>query len=384
MAWPRPDPLDEAYLLLAYRSGRWGTRSPLVEEFEREFARYHDAKHGVAVTSGTAGLMLAYLAVGVRPGDRVAVPAYTFIATASAAVIWRAIPVFVDVDPVTLNMDPGDLERVVERHKDVRLIVPVHFAGIPAEMDEILKIAREHGAAVVEDAAQAHGSAYRGRKVGAIGDAGAFSFQLSKLMAAGEGGIVLTNRDDLHELIWSLHHVGRRAGGKWYEHPRMGWNFRMTEFQAAVLLGQLKRLDRMLETLRRNWRIVAEGLERVDGIEVLEPPKHVDWNFYFTYIKVSEAARRGVELKLKFVEAARRRGVNLSEGYLEPLYKQPALRDPYWGLPSELYDGLYLRNAEEACASVAWLPHYELLTEDEARLERVVKAVEGAAREVLK
>ncbi|MEM4875246.1 MAG: DegT/DnrJ/EryC1/StrS family aminotransferase, partial [Thermofilaceae archaeon] len=367
-----------------YRSGRWGTRSPLVEEFEREFARYHDAKHGVAVTSGTAGLMLAYLAVGVRPGDKVAVPAYTFIATASAAVIWRAVPVFVDVDPVTLNMDPGDLERVVERHKDVRLIVPVHFAGIPAEMDEILKIAREHGAAVVEDAAQAHGSAYRGRKVGAIGDAGAFSFQLSKLMAAGEGGIVLTNRDDLHELIWSLHHVGRRAGGKWYEHPRMGWNFRMTEFQAAVLLGQLKRLDRMLETLRRNWRIVAEGLERVDGIEVLEPPKHVDWNFYFTYIKVSEAARRGVELKLKFVEAARRRGVNLSEGYVEPLYKQPALRDPYWGLPSELYDGLYLRNAEEACASVAWLPHYELLTEDEARLERVVKAVEGAAREVLK
>ncbi|MEM0024836.1 MAG: aminotransferase class I/II-fold pyridoxal phosphate-dependent enzyme, partial [Thermofilaceae archaeon] len=177
MAWPRPDPLDEAYLLPAYRSGRWGTRSPLVEEFEREFARYHDAKHGVAVTSGTAGLMLAYLAVGVRPGDKVAVPAYTFIATASAAVIWRAVPVFVDVDPVTLNMDPGDLERVVERHKDVRLIVPVHFAGIPAEMDEILKIAREHGAAVVEDAAQAHGSAYRGRKVGAIGDAGAFSFQ---------------------------------------------------------------------------------------------------------------------------------------------------------------------------------------------------------------
>ncbi len=384
MDWPRPHPLDEAYLLLAYRSGRWGTRSPLVEEFEREFARYHDAKHGVAVTSGTAGLMLAYLALGLRPGDKVAVPAYTFIATASAAVIWRAVPVFVDVDPVTLNMDPADLERVMEKHKDVRLVVPVHFAGIPAEMDEILKIARDHGAAVVEDAAQAHGSAYRGRRVGAIGDAGAFSFQLSKLMAAGEGGIVLTNREDVYEAVWSLHHVGRSPRGAWYEHPRMGWNFRMTEFQAAVLLGQLRRLDAALALLRRNWRVVAEGLERVEGVEVLEPPKHVEWNCYFTYVKVPEAARRGAQLKLKLVEAVRRRGVSLVEGYAVPLYRQPALRDPYWGLPAELYEGLHLKNAEEACASVAWLPHYELLTEDEARLERIVRAVREAAAEVLR
>lgn len=383
MGWPRPDPLDEAYLLLAYRSGRWGTRSPLVEEFEREFARYHDAKHGIAVTSGTAGLMLAYLAAGLRPGDKVAVPAYTFIATASAAVIWRGVPVFVDVDPQTLNMDPADLERVIEKHKDVKLIVPVHFAGIPAEMDEIMKIAGERGASVIEDAAQAHGSAYRGRKVGAIGDAGSFSFQLSKLMAAGEGGIVVTNRDDVHEVVWSLHHVGRRPGGEWYEHPRLGWNFRMTEFQAAVLLSQLRRLDKTLSTLRRNWRVVVEGLERVDGIEVLEPPKHVDWNCYFTYIKIPEAVERGVELKLRFVKAVREQGVSLVEGYVEPLYRQLALRDPYWGLPGELYEGLRLKCTEEACSSVAWLPHYELLTDSEARLERIVAAVREAAGEVL-
>ncbi|MCS7105477.1 MAG: DegT/DnrJ/EryC1/StrS family aminotransferase [Thermofilaceae archaeon] len=383
MDWPRLDPLDEDYLLKAYRSRRWGTRSPFVEEFEREFARYHGAKHAVAVTGGTAGLMLAYLAAGVKPGDKVAVPAYTFIATASAAVVWRAVPLFVDVDPQTLNMDPSDLDRVVEKHEDVKLVVPVHFAGIPAEMDEILKIARVHDASVVEDAAQAHGSAYRGRRVGAIGDAGVFSFQLSKLMAAGEGGIVLTNRYDLYEAVWSLHHVGRRFEGEWYEHVRIGWNFRMTEFQAAVLLSQLKRLDNVISTLERNWRIVVEGLERVDGVEVFRPPKHVDWNFYFTYVKLPKAVEYGLGLKLKFVKMVRERGVNILEGYVKPLYKQPALRDPYWSLPSEFYGKLYLKNTEEACASVAWLPHYELLTEDEARLEKIVGAVKEAAREVL-
>ena len=186
------------------------------------------------------GLSVALKAIGVGPGDEVLVPPYTFIATASAALMIGAIPVFVDVDPETLLIDPALIDAAVTPR--TKAIVPVHHGGSPADMDGVMAAARRHGLRVVEDAAQAHGAAWRGRPVGAIGDIGVFSFQSSKPVNAGEGGMMTTDDDELDELLWSYRNVGRRRGGEWYEHVRLGWNLRMTEFQAAVLLGQLQRM----------------------------------------------------------------------------------------------------------------------------------------------
>ncbi|MFP3259233.1 MAG: DegT/DnrJ/EryC1/StrS family aminotransferase, partial [Caldivirga sp.] len=265
--WPPVNPLDEDALLKAFRSGRWG-RVPggVVEEFEREFAKYHEAKYAVAVTSGTAGLLLSYLALGLNEGDQFALPAYTFIATATAGVMLRAVPVFIDIDPETLNMSVESLKATLEEDKDnrIKLVVPVHFSGIPAELNEIINASRRHGAKVVEDAAQAHGAVYRGRRVGAIGDAGVFSFQSSKNMTAGEGGIVLTNDYEVYVKVWSYHHAGRDINGEWYVHRLIGWNFRMTELQAAILLSQLKRYDEEFRVRERNAKLLYELMEGVE------------------------------------------------------------------------------------------------------------------------
>jgi dTDP-4-amino-4,6-dideoxygalactose transaminase len=173
--WPIPDPLDEAALILSYRQGSWGrTKGGWVEQFEAEFSTYHQAKYAVAVTSATAGLTLSYLAVAKGKGGKFVVPSYTFIATATAGVVLGQVPIFIDIDPETLDMKPEALAEVLEGDKEgeIGFVVPVHFAGNPAEMDQIKSLAQRHGARVVEDAAQAHGSTYRGRKVGAIGDVG--------------------------------------------------------------------------------------------------------------------------------------------------------------------------------------------------------------------
>ena len=239
--WPVFGREEEELLLEALHSGVWGSiDGTLVKRFEEEFAALQDARHGVATVNATMGLSVALKAVGVGPGDEVLVPPYTFIATASAALMLGAIPVFVDVDPETLLIDPARIDAAVTPR--TKAIVPVHHGGSPADMDGVMAAARRHGLRVVEDAAQAHGAAWRGRPVGAIGDVGVFSFQSSKPINAGEGGMMLTDDDELDELLWSYRNVGRRRGGEWYEHVRIGWNLRMTEFQAAVLLGQMHRM----------------------------------------------------------------------------------------------------------------------------------------------
>jgi dTDP-4-amino-4,6-dideoxygalactose transaminase len=382
--WPIPDPLDEAYLITAYREGNWG-RVPgeFVETLEKEFARYHEAKYAVAVNNATVGLMLSYLALDIPPGSYFVSPAYTFIATITSGIILGLVPVFVDIDYETLNIDVGHLAEVLESDKEsrIRLVVPVHFAGTPAEMDDILRLARKHGAYVVEDAAQAHGSSYRGRKVGAIGDAGVFSFQTSKIITAGEGGIVLTNNYEIYEKVWSYHNVGRSFGGAWYEHARIGWNFRMTEFQAAVILAQLRRFNDMLRRIRESAKIVYEELSKEEHIHVHRVPSHVETNHYFIPVSIDdELLRRGGKEKLSKILSDK--GYSLIPGYLMPLYKQPALREPRWRLPVEEYSKLYLKNSEEACKKVMWVPHYELIHGEEYTI-KYVNAIKSSTREIL-
>jgi dTDP-4-amino-4,6-dideoxygalactose transaminase len=378
--WPPVNPLDEDALLKAFRSGRWG-RVPggVVEEFEREFAKYHEAKYAVAVTSGTAGLLLSYLALGLNEGDQFALPAYTFIATATAGVMLRAVPVFIDIDPETLNMSAESLKATLEEDKDnrIKLVVPVHFSGIPAELNEIINASRRHGAKVVEDAAQAHGAVYRGRRVGAIGDAGVFSFQSSKNMTAGEGGIVLTNDYEVYVKVWSYHHAGRDINGEWYVHRLIGWNFRMTELQAAILLSQLKRYDEEFRVRERNAKLLYELMEGVEDYRPVKPPAHTSSSNHLLPIWISERliSRHG---KARVVEEARRRGGEVVEGYPMPLYRQPAFKDSYWRLPD--YSRLSLPVTEDACRRVIWIPQHVLLSEEETR--RTAEALIKTAKEL--
>jgi dTDP-4-amino-4,6-dideoxygalactose transaminase len=378
--WPPVNPLDEDALLKAFRSGRWG-RVPggVVEEFEREFAKYHEAKYAVAVTSGTAGLLLSYLALGLNEGDQFALPAYTFIATATAGVMLRAVPVFIDIDPETLNMSVESLKATLEEDKDnrIKLVVPVHFSGIPAELSEIINASRRHGAKVVEDAAQAHGAVYRGRRVGAIGDAGVFSFQSSKNMTAGEGGIVLTNDYEVYVKVWSYHHAGRDINGEWYVHRLIGWNFRMTELQAAILLSQLKRYDEEFRVRERNAKLLYELMEGVEDYRPVKPLAHTSSSNHLLPIWISERliSRHG---KARVVEEARRRGGEVVEGYPMPLYRQPAFKDSYWRLPD--YSRLSLPVTEDACRRVIWIPQHVLLSEEETR--RTAEALIKTAKEL--
>jgi len=382
--WPLIDPLGEAYLITAYREGYWGRRSGgFVETLEQEFAKYHEAKYAVAVSSGTIGLMLSYLALEAPPGSYFATTPYTFIGTITPGILLNLIPVFVDIDYETLNMSPEHLAEVLEGDKEsrIKLIVPVHFAGIPAELDEILKLTRKHGSGVVEDAAQAHGSIYRGRRVGALSDAGVFSFQTSKIITAGEGGIVITNNYEIYEKVWSYHNAGRSLTGEWYGHVRVGWNFRMTEFQAAIILAQLRKFNVLLKSIRISAKIIYEELSKEEHLHVHRVPSYVEPNYYFIPVSVDDTLlnRGGKERLAKIVNE---KGYAIIPGYPQPLYKQLALREQRWKLPVGEYSKLYLKNSEEACKRVLWIPHYELIFGEEYTL-KYIEAVKRAIKEIV-
>lgn len=246
-AWPIFDAEDEAGLTEVLHSRRWWRGNGAVgDAFEAAFAEFTGARHVRAVANGSLALELALRALEIGPGDEVIVPACTFIATASAVLQIGAWPVPVDVDRTTLNMDPAAFEAAIGPRS--RCVIPVHMAGQIARMPEISAIARRHGLSIIEDAAHAHGARAYGRGVGAWGDMTVYSFQSGKLMTAGEGGAVTTDRADLAERTFALHSCGRPAGDTEYRHVEPATNMRLTEFQSAILLGQLRRLP---EQLRR-------------------------------------------------------------------------------------------------------------------------------------
>ena len=263
--WPIFGEVEEQYLLRALRSGKWGRLAGNeVAQFEKSFAEYHQAKHAVAVVNGTVGLRLALIAAGIGEGDEVIVPPYTFLATASAVVEANATPVFADLELDTFNIDPASVESLVTPR--TKAVIPVHLGGQAVNLDALLAIAKRHNLVLIEDAAHAHGAEYKGRRVGAIGQMGMFSFQSSKNLCSGEGGIVLTNHDDLAERLRSIHNCGRRVGRAWYEHFTIGGNYRLSEFQGAVLNAQWTRFDEQTTTRDANGKYLAERIARIPGL----------------------------------------------------------------------------------------------------------------------
>lgn len=323
--WPVFGPEEEAALLAALRSGVWGSiDGTFVKQLEVEFAALQAARYGVSCVNGTMALSVALKALDIGPGDEVLVPPYTFIATASAALMIGAIPVFVDVDPETLLIDPSLIDAAVSPR--TKAIIPVHHAGSPADMDGVMAAAKRHGLRVIEDAAQAHGAAWRGTPVGAIGDIGTFSFQSSKPINAGEGGMMTTNDATLDELLWSYRNVGRRRGGEWYEHVRLGWNLRMTEFQAAVLLEQMKRMPAQQAHRTEAAAYLSDRLRMIPGVVPLKVPDGVTAHSWYSYHWRWLGAADGGLPKPDFAEALRAEGVPVFGGYT-PLNRNQAVRD---------------------------------------------------------
>lgn len=262
---PNIGDLEKEYVVRALESGYVSSVGPMVSEFEERFAAYVGAPYAVATVNGTAALHLALRLLGIGPGDEVIVPALTFIATANPVLYVGATPVVVDVDPLTWNIDPAEVERAIT--KRTRAIILVHLYGNPADMQRIMELARNHGLYVVEDATEALGSTYKGRHAGTFGHIGVCSFNGNKMITTGGGGMLVTGDPDLASLARLLVNQGRAPGTIEYEHVEVGYNYRLTNLQAALGLAQLERLPEFLTTKRRNATLYREFLKEEPGLE---------------------------------------------------------------------------------------------------------------------
>lgn len=296
-----------------------------VEAMERRFAAAHAARHALAVSSGSNALEVCVRALGIAPGDEVITTPYTFFATSSCVLNAGAWPVYVDIDPETYNIDPRRIEEAITER--TRAIFPVHFGGEIADMDAINEIACRHELIVIEDAAQAQGVSLEGdRYAGTLGLGGTFSFQASKCLSCGEGGLITTNDDAFADACWSLRHCGRGREGLWYEHFRLGWNFRMPEVSAALLLAQLDRLDEQNQRRMRNVRHFLGLIESLDGLTAVKPhPRAKVRNHYLVMLRYDAEKWQGVS-RDRFVEALVAEGVPALTGYTFPNFENPVFQ----------------------------------------------------------
>ncbi len=338
-------------------SGEW------VERFEAAFAAYVGVPYAVATSSGTAALEVVLEGLGVGPGDEVVVPAFTFAATANAVVHRGARPVFVDIDPVTFNLDPQAVEDALRRHRNVRGIVAVHLYGLPAAVDVLGELAARYGVWLLEDAAQAHGACLHGRRVGGFGTAGVFSFYPTKNMTTGEGGMVVTRDAQLARRVRLLVHQGQSGP---YRYELVGHNYRMTNLAAALGLGQLEHLEARNAQRRRNARVLTEGLRGLPGVL---PPAEPEGCVHVYHQYTVRARWRDA-----LAESLRRRGVESRVYYPDPVpHTEPYRRMGYrpGGWP----------HAERASREVLSLPVHPSLRDGD--LARVVDAVRASVQEVV-
>jgi dTDP-4-amino-4,6-dideoxygalactose transaminase len=368
-SWPIAGAAEEARLLRALRSGHWGRlQGEEVATFEARFAAMHGCAHGIAVANGTVALRIALLAAGIRAGDEVVVPPYTFLSTASAVVECNAVPVFADIDLETCNLDPAAVEAAITPR--TRAIIAVHFAGQPAEMEALMAIAGRHDLLVIEDAAHAHGASWRGRPAGSIGHLATFSFQSSKNLTAGEGGIITTNDEPLAERCRSIQNCGRVPGGVWYEHHIISGNYRLGELQGAILNAQLDRLEAQAQARERNGLALEARLGALPGLSPQRRPADCTRHAYHLILLRLDAAAFGVPRALA-AQALHAEGIPCSLGYGYSLPDQPLFRNRAFGpyLPDTAdrpgYRDTPCPNSDRVCRESLWLEHRLLLGPDE-------------------
>lgn len=376
--WPQWDESEEEALINALRSGKWSRRnstnlnekgaSSYIELLEEDIKKRFDVEYALAVASGTAALDVAVRAAGIQPGDEVIVPAYSYIASATCVLHAGAKPVFVDILEDTWNLNVNLITESIT--SKTKAIIVVHIAGQPSNMTELMKIAKAKGLIVIEDAAQAIGAMWGNSYVGTIGDIGCFSLESTKNVTAGEGGIVTTNNVELYKKLYSLHMAGRPFGGEWYQHESLGWNYRLSEFQAAIAYVQLQRMESLNKIREENAIFLREQLKDFVGIKITGIEESVTRQAYhlFTFRFLPE--EWGSFTRKRFILAMNAEGIPCYEGYKNPIYGTELFANQGYLSYKQLCP-----IAEKICSSSVWIPQNVLLG-DKTDQKEVVYAFE--------
>ena len=308
---------------------------PKLEEFENKFAEYVGSKYAIALNSGTSGLHLCIKALDIKDGDLVLTTPFSFISSANCILFERAEPVFVDIDEETLNIDINklnyDVKKISAKNDKLKAILPVHIFGRPCEMDDIMSIAQDNELKVIEDAAEALGSEYltsdkKWRKLGTFGDCGVFAFYPNKQMTTGEGGMIVTDNENIYKLCRSMRNLGRSEDGAWLQHERLGFNYRISDINCALGIAQLERIDEMLAKREKVARLYNERLKEIDGLIIpqFEKNKKISW---FVYV-VRLADNFSQEDRDFILDKLREKGIGCSN-YFTPIHLQPFYRKMY-------------------------------------------------------
>src|SRR5437667_6161174 len=323
--WPQFDDAERNALTEVLESRVWW-RTPGTKtlEFEKAFAHFHGVRNGIAVTNGTAALEVTVAALGINAGDEVIVPDFTFVATASAVLFANALPVLVDVLPDTYCLDPQATAAAITPR--TKAIIAVHMGGHPADLDALKDLAGHKGIALVEDASHAHASEWCGKRIGAFGTAGTFSFQSSKLMTAGEGGMIISNDDAFERNARSVHDCGRMPGEWFYSHFIYGSNYRLSEWQGAVLSVQLTRLDAQTAHRHNNARLLDRLLPEIEGITPQKLDTRCTRNGQYAYLfHVNSKELAGISTE-QFIAAMNAEGIPNQASY-PPLHELHMFRN---------------------------------------------------------
>jgi perosamine synthetase len=385
-AWPQYDGLEDRRLADVLHSSKWcrvggGTQ---VEAFEKAFCARSGARHSVATASGTAALLAALGALDIGPGDEVILPVYTFVATYNVVVLNHALPILVDVDPETFQIDAEQIEAAISPR--TAAIIPVHMGGNVANLDRILAVARKHNVPVIEDCCQAHVASWRGKMVGNWGTAGCFSFQASKNLNSGEGGVVITNDPDIAAKCLGFHNQGRVPGSAGYNFSYAGYrgsNLRLTEFQGALLQAQMTRLEEQSRRREKNAAYLTRLLEAIPGLKPARMYDGCTRNNYHLYMFRYDKEQFGGLDRARFFAALKKEGIAAYGGY-SPLHTDPyvhALRN------NKHYQRLYPQEAldrweahthcpqnDRLCAEGVWLTQNYLLG-DKPDMEAIAEAI---------
>ena len=327
---------------------------PKVPEFERRFAEYVGRRHGIAVNSGTSGLFLCTQALGLGPGDEVITTPFTFIASVTTIMMSGARPVFVDIDPVSLNMDPARVAAATTPR--TKAFLPVAVFGNPTGLDTIEEIARRRGLPVIEDSCEALGSTLGDRKVGTFGAMSVFAFYPNKQMTTGEGGMILTDDDELAHMCASLRNQGRGRGGGWLAHERLGYNYRLSDINCALGVSQLGRIEQFVEKRRRVAAMYQRRLAGEDRVIVPQEPAGSRMSWFVFVLRLAE--RYGIEDRNRLLRMMTERGIQVSN-YFPPVHLQPFMVAKYG------YKGGDFPVTDAVCSRTIAVPFHNNLTEQE-------------------
>ena len=378
--WPHYDETEAEALMEVLESRVWNY-GPKCQEFEEEFARFQDAKYGVVCSGGTSALEAVCRGAQIGVGDEVITSPYTFHATCLGILKAGAVVTFADIDPETNNIDPDEIEAAITPR--MKAVMVVHFGGLACDMARIQEIADRHGLAVLEDACHGWGAQYAGRGLGSWGLASGVSFQQSKNMTSGEGGIALTNDETVADIIHCALYAGRSRYDRAPEHLRWGANHRMNDLTAAVLLCQLERVVEQTEIREQNAAMLTRTLSRLEGIKPirrLPEATRVSWHIYGARFVQEEF--EGVSRDL-FMKALRAEGVSVGGGYSEPVYRNPVFQQDWKANPYKPfawedapdYRDLYLPGVEQYCKERISLSQTVMLASEE-RMRDVARAFE--------